>query len=188
MSVCVLYYEGFCEFEVVFSFLNFKGNIAAVALENRIYISEENQRYLPDKTIDELKPEDIDLFIIPGGDPSHLYENVKLREFITELNIRNKLISGICGGVELMAKFGILDNKECTGDSEGIRLDENNKQLFEKAAIVNEDVVIDGNCITAMGQAYIEFAIELGRLMKIYKNEQEVLEAYHWFKNIKTRD
>lgn len=185
MNVCVLYYDGFCEFEVVFTFTKFRNNIVSAALENRVYISEEKQKYLPDKTIEELNPDDIDLFIIPGGDPSYLYENKKLKDFITALNDNNKLIAGICGGVELMAKCGVLKNKKCTGDGEGIKLDENNKHIFENATIVNEDVVIDGNCITSIGQAFIEFSIELGKLMNIYKNDEEIKESYNWLKNIK---
>jgi putative intracellular protease/amidase len=185
MNVCVFYYDGFCEFEVVFTFTQFKKNIFSAALENRVYISEERQKYFPDKTIEELNPDDIDLFIIPGGNPSSLYENKVLKEFITALNEKDKFIAGICGGVELMAKYGMLNNKICTGDSEGIKLDENNKDLFNKTTILDEDIVRDGNCITSTGQAFIEFSIELGKLMNIYKNDEEVKDSYNWLKNIK---
>ncbi|MEW8955934.1 DJ-1/PfpI family protein [Clostridium sp.] len=187
MNVCVLYYHGFCEFEVVLTFAKFMDNIISVALEDRIYISEEKQKYLPDKTVQELNPDNIDLFIIPGGNPTHLYENTELREFITALNEKNKFIAGICGGVELMARFGVLDNKKCTGDSEGIKLDEENKEFFKKATIVNEDIVIDRNCITSIGKAFIEFSIELGKLMNVYKSDEEIKEDYNWFKNIKDK-
>lgn len=187
MKVCVFYYDGFCEFEVVFAFTNFRNNIFSAALESRVYISEEGQKYLPDKIIEELNPEDIDLFIIPGGDPSLLYENKKLKEFITTLNEKNKFIAGICGGVELMAKCGVLNHRKCTGDSEGIKLDENNRHLFEEAIIVEEDVVRDGNCITSIGKAFIEFSIELGKVMNIYKDDKEIKYSYNWLKNIKDK-
>lgn len=187
MNVCVLYYDGFCEFEVVFAFANFRKNIISAALENRVYISEEEQKYLPDKTIEELNPEDIDLFIIPGGDPSHLYENTKLREFVTVMNEKNKFIAGICGGVSLMAKYDVLNGKKCTGNGQGIKLDESNREIFKNSFIVNEDVVIDKNCVTSTGQAFIEFAVELGKLMKVYKNEEEVKKDYNWLKNIKVK-
>jgi len=187
MNVCVFYYDGFCEFEVVFAFTTFRNNIFSAALENRVYISEEGQKYLPDRTIEELNLEDIDLFIIPGGSPSSLYENKKLKEFIMKLNEKNKFIAGICGGVELMAKYGVLNHRKCTGDSEGIKLDENNRHLFEKAIIVDEDVVRDGNCITSTGQAFIELSIELGKVMNIYKNDEEIKDSYNWLKNIKDK-
>jgi putative intracellular protease/amidase len=187
MKVCVFYYDGFCEFEVVFAFLNFRGSIFTAALEDKVYVSEEEQKYLPDTIIDELNPDDIDLFIIPGGNPQYLYENKKLRDFIAALNERNKFIAGICGGAELMAYYGLLDNKEANGDTYGFIVDESNKHIYEKVKIVDKDVVIDGNCITSIGQAFIEFSIELGKVMNIYKNEEEVKDSYSFMKNIKSK-
>ena len=187
MNVCVFYYDGFCEFEVVFAVNQFRDNIFSVALENRVYISEEKQKFLPDKTIQEINPNEIDLFIIPGGNPIQLYEKGELKEFILKLNEKNKFIAGMCGGAELMAYYGLLDNKEANGDSSGFRVDENNKQIYEKINIVAKDVVQDGNCITSIGQAFIEFAIELGKIMKIYKNDEEIKQDYNWLKNIKAK-
>ena len=185
MNVCIFYYDGFCEFEVVLSVIQFKNNYFTVALENRVYISEEKQKFLPDKTIYELNPDEIDLFIIPGGRPEYLYNNFKLKDFINELNRKNKLISGICGGTYLMARYGLLKGKKCTGDSSGIEADKEYINLFKDAVITNDDVVIDGNIITSTGQAFVEFAFELCKVMNVYENDNEALLAYKWFKNIK---
>ena len=188
MNVCVFYYDGFCEFEVVLAVNQFReNNVFSTALENRVYISEEKQKFLPDKTVQELNPDDIDLFIIPGGDSTILYKRTELREFILKLNKKNKFIAGICGGAELMAYYGLLDNKRANGDGEGFRVDENNKKIYKKVIIVNEDVVRDGNCITSIGQAFIEFAIELGKAMNIYKNDEKIKYDYNWLKNIKNK-
>lgn len=185
MNICVLYYDGFAEFEVVVSLLLFmKENVITTALENRIYESEEKQRFLPHKTIEELNTDDIDLLIIPGGDPRYLYDNKVLNNFLKELNRKNKYIAGICGGTEIMAAAGILDNKKCTGDSSGLNLDAPYIHLFSKANIVEEDVVVDGNIITSIGQAFIELAVELGKIMN-YKTEDEAQATYKWLKNIK---
>ena len=186
MNVCVFYYDGFCEFEVVLAVNQFReNNIFSAALENRVYISEEKQKFLPDKTIQELNSDDIDLFIIPGGDSTILYEKTELREFISKLNEKNKYIAGICGGAELMAYYGLLDNKMANGDSEGFKVGEKNKKIYEKVIIVDEDVTRDGNCITSIGKAYVEFAIELGKVMNIYKNDDEIRHDYNWLKNNK---
>lgn len=78
MNVCIFYYDSFCEFEVVLSAAEFSSqNLISVALENKIYISEEKQRFILYKVIN-----DIDLFIIPGGNPSYLYESSVLKDFI----------------------------------------------------------------------------------------------------------
>lgn len=186
MNICVLYYDGFCEFEVVVALEQFrKQNIISVALEDRIYISEERQRFLPDKTIQELNPTDIDLFLIPGGDPSYLFENEALREFIQSLNEQKKYIAGICGGTDLMAKYGILDNRKCTGSGSGIEREGESYHLYNNANILMADVVVDRNVITSTGQAFIELAIELGKLLKLYDSEEEARDCYKWYKNIK---
>jgi len=84
-----------------------------------------------------------------------------------------------------MAYYGLLDNKRANGDGEGFRVNESNKKIYEKVIIVDEDVVRDGNCINSIGQAFIEFAIELGTVMNIYKNDDEIKHDYNWFKNNK---
>lgn len=113
MNVCIFYYDGFCEFEVVHVAAEFSSqNLVTVAMENKVYVSEEKQRFLPDKMINELSPNDIDLFIIPGGNPSYLYDNSQLKDFIKSIDESNKIIAGICGGTELMAAYGLLDYKK----------------------------------------------------------------------------
>jgi putative intracellular protease/amidase len=185
MNVCILYYDGFCEFEVAITASIFsKQNVFAAALEERVYVSDGIQRFLPDKTIAELDPESIDLFVIPGGDPSPLFENQVLRNLITELNKRGKRIAGICGGTFLMAKYGILDNRKCTGGGSGITPDIPYFDLFKNSVLTNECLVVDGNIITSMGQAYVEMAVELGRLMEAYESEEEIADDYKWLKNV----
>lgn len=186
MNVCIFYYDGFCEFEVAITAANFKReNIFAAALEDRVYISEERQRFLPDKTISQLDPEDIDLFIIPGGDPSPLAENGELKSFIRELDKKGKYIAGICGGPFLMASYGVLDNRRCTGSGSGLTPDIEDMGLFEKAVISDDSIVVDGNIVTAAGQAYVELAVELGKLMKVYKDEEEIATDLKWLKNVR---
>lgn len=187
MNTCVFYYDGFCGYEVVLAVNMLRDSVFAVALENRVHVSIEKQKYLPDKTISELNPDDIDLFIIPGGNPDKLYENKELKEFLLKLNEKNKLIAGICGGAELMAYYGLLDNKKANGGSEGFRVNESNRHIYEKINIVKDDVVRDGNCITSIGQAYVEFAIEVAKAMNLYTNDEEIKEDYNWLKNIKVK-
>jgi hypothetical protein len=45
--------------------------------------------------------------------------------------------------------------------------------------------VVDGNIITAQGQAYVEFAIELARQMGLCTNEEDYGMAEKWFRNIR---
>lgn len=182
-NVCVFYFDEFWAYEVGLALNVLKDlNIFAAALENRIYFSEGKQKLLPDKTIEELNPDEIDLFIIPGGSTLHLFENTILKNFLYELNSRGKLIAGVCGGALLMAKYGLLDGKR-VGSS--IKPSSKFIGLYATSKIINADFIIDGNIITSPGEGFIEFGIELGKIMGVYKTEAEATEDYAWRKNIR---
>lgn len=186
MNVCVFYFDNFWEYEVGLALNQLRNeNIFSAALEDRVYISEAKQKFLPDKMIQELDLDLIDLFLIPGGSTLHLFDNVTLKNFVTKLKAKNKFIAGICGGSILMAKYGILDNTKCTGGGTGIKADSDYFQLYDKSILLNEDVVVDGNIITSTGQGFIEFAVELGRVMNAFENEEAAIAEYKWLKNIK---
>lgn len=182
MNAAILYYDGFCEFEVVLAALQLQGHLTTIALEGRAYISEEQQKFIPDQTIDTVTIDEVDLLIIPGGNPEYLYSSDKLKTFMTKINKKNRYIAGICGGTFLMAHFGLLKNKKCTGDSEGLKTDKMYIDDFEESTIVDQDYVQDGNIITATGQAYVKFSIKLAQLMQLMDDDKERQETYEWFK------
>ena len=58
-------------------------------------------------------------------------------------------------------------------------------QYFSESAFSDEHVVVDGNVITAQGQAYVEFAVELVRQMGLCRSDAEYDQGLKWFKNIR---
>lgn len=186
MKIALFYYDGFSEFEVVLIGLFFKTHdLISIALENREYRSEECQRFCVDKVIKDVDPDSIDLFVIPGGDPAPLVENHELKSFVEDLIGRNKKVAGICGGASLLAGLGMLKGRKCTGLASGKNPSIPSYQYFSESVFSEDHVVVDGNIITAQGQAYVEFAVELVRQMGLCKNEDEYNEALKWFKNIR---
>ena len=186
MKIALFYYDGFSEFEVVLIGLLFKTHdLISIALENREYRSEENQRFCVDKVIKDIDADSIDLLVIPGGTPYPLVENQELKSFIENLIYRNKKVSGICGGASLLAGLGILNGKKCTGITSCVNPEFNSYKYYSESILSEEYVVVDGNIITAQGQAYVEFAVELVRQMGLYKNEDEYEEDLKWFKNMR---
>ena len=186
MNVCIFYYDEFAEFEVVLAALQFKDhNIFTAAMEQREYRSEEHQRFLPDYTIDQLQASDIDLFIIPGGDPEPLFSEQRLGEFLKKLHSVGNYLAAICGGSSLLAHFGLLAGKRCTGSGNGLHPEYPHYPLFAEAEITNNDVEIDGTIITAVGGAFTDFATELGRVFGLYSNDEEYQADLKWVKNLK---
>jgi len=190
MKIALFYYDGFSEFEVVLIGLFFKQHdVMSIALENREYCSEERQRFCVDRVIQEVDVDAIDLLVIPGGDPTPLVENRELKGFIEDLLRRNKKVAAICGGSILLAGLGLLEGKRCTGMSSGVdpRL-RSYYDYYSESTVLEDHVVVDGNIITAQGQAYVEFATELLRQMGLFKREEEYDEVLRWFKNIRPTD
>jgi putative intracellular protease/amidase len=186
LKIALFYYDDFCEFEVVLVGMVFKRHeFITIALEDREYRSEERQRYCVDQVIKDVDIDSIDLLVIPGGEPYQLIDNLELKSFIEELLAKNKKVAGICGGAELLAGLGLLKGKRCTGMSTG--KDENlpSFQYFSESIFLDDYVVVDGNIITAQGQAYVEFAFELARQMKLSAKEEEYQAGIKWFKNIR---
>ena len=51
----------------------------------------------------------IDLFILLGGDPAPLVQNLVLKCFLEELLFQGKKIGAICGEASLLAGLGLLN-------------------------------------------------------------------------------
>jgi putative intracellular protease/amidase len=187
MKVALFYYDGFAEFEIVLAslFLHHKYDILSIALEKREYRSEEQQRFCVDMAIKEVDVDAIDLLVIPGGEPLPLIENQELKRFVEDLVGRNKKISGICGGAMLLAGLGILKGKKWTGGTSGVDPNGPEAKYYAGSIISDEHVVVDGNIITAQGQAHAEFAVELMRQMGLCKTQEEYDEGLKWCKNIR---
>ncbi len=187
MRIALFYYDEFAEFEIVLISLIFhhKHDIISIALENREYKSEECQRFCVDQIIKDVDVDSIDLLVIPGGDPSRLVRNQELKDFIEKLVSRNKKVAGICGGAELLAGLGVLKGRKCTGGSSGETPGKDGYQYFTETILCDEQVVVDGNFITAQGRAYVEFAVELACQMGLVTSEEEYADGLRYFKNIR---
>ena len=187
MKIALFYYDGFAEFEIVLVGLVFhrECDIISIALENREYRSEESQRFCVDQVIQEVDLDSIDLLVIPGGEPGPLVNNLELKHFVENLVARNKKVAGICGGASLLAGLGILKGKKCTGLTAGKEPNTPEYQYFAESIFLDDHVVVDGNLITAQGQAYVEFAVELLRQMGLCETKEEYQAGVKWFKNIR---
>jgi putative intracellular protease/amidase len=186
LKIALLYYDGFSEFEVVLVCLIFRRyDLISIALENREYRSEECQRFCVDKVIQDVDIDSIDLLVIPGGEPDPLVANPELKSFVENLVAKNKKVAGICGGASLLAGLGVLKGRKCTGMGSGKNPNIPSYRYFSESIFSDDHVVVDGNIITAQGQAYVEFAFELARQMGLSENEEEYQAGIKWFKNIR---
>lgn len=171
MKTCIFIYDDFVQFEVILSalFLKKKGDLLVTALEDREYRCVEGFTVKPDIKLENLTPEEIDVFIIPGGNPTSIYGNPVLTEFVQKLDLHRKVIAAICAGPVHLGKAGILVNTCFTVDSPEL---EEYKADFAQSTFVNENVVMADHIITAKPSGYVDLAVQLAKTLEIYTEEE----------------
>lgn len=172
-------YEGFAQFEIILAnyFIKEVGEIVTFGIDSEPVVSAEGFNTIPDLIIDEVNAEEVDALIIPGGPPDILYGCDKLHKLIAKLDDLNKVVGGICSGVVQIAKSGILQGREYT-----TTIDINEYSEFDNNKYIDKNVVVDKNVITAKSSGYVDFAIEIGKMLDIYKDEDDLQETIEFFK------
>ena len=111
----------------------------------------------PDMHLKDVKPQDFDAVTVVGGmgSPTYLWEDKDLHKLLQEMHSANKVVTGICLSGAVLARAGVLQNKNATvwPMPESIEALEQGKAHYRQ-----EPVVQDGNIITAVGpEAVKEF-------------------------------
>ena len=98
-----------------------------------------------DCSIDQVRAEDFEAVIIPGGGaPDHLRKSTKVLEFVKKIFDRGKIVASICHGGWVLASAGICKGKTLTSYI-AIKDD----MINAGANFVDKEVVRDGNLITS---------------------------------------
>jgi len=162
MRLIVPLAEGFEEIEAVAVIdilrrANIKVDI--VGIEDEIVSGRNGIKILCDKIITDVKPDDYDGIVLPGGNPGYknLENNQQVINFIKTYNNRGKLIAAMCASPTILEKIGVLEGKKATCYP----------TMKDKLKnYVDERVVVDKNVITSQGPGTaIEFALEIVRFL-----------------------
>jgi len=123
----------------------------------------ENAGWIPiDRYLDEVRIEDYDAMILPGGcwNPDALRADKHARDFVREMHAAGKPTCGICHGQWVMVSAGILRGRKATAVW-NIHIDLENAG----ATVLDEPCVVDGNLITA------RFPYDLPRMIQAMVNQ-----------------
>jgi putative intracellular protease/amidase len=183
MRTYVFLYDRFADFEItpLLLFLREKAEIVTFSFERGVITSEGQLKVVADLSLTEVDPDDVDLLIIPGGEPEPYREKTDFHQLLKKINERGVVIAAICGGPGFLAHAGLL---------KGLRIahgytPEDAKRVFEGSTITDEDVVIENNIITARGQAFAEFAVSVYEKLGFFESKEEASSSLAWLKNIR---
>jgi len=134
-------------------------DVTVAGLAPNVVEGAHGVKIVPDKSIDDLKVEDFDAIIVPGGNPGYknLRKEPRVIAMIKKAFDSNKLVAAICAAPAVLSDAGVLEGKACTiypGMEE---------ELEAGGGKPKQDiVVVDGNIITSRGPATaLPFALKL---------------------------
>ncbi len=114
-----------------------------------------------DILIDEVKKEDMEMLVLPGG-PGHtsLDSSDKAQELISYAYKNGIYLAAICASPSILGKLGILDGKNYTCFP-GF------EQFCKKGIFSGDKVVLDGKILTARGAgAAADFGFKMVDILK----------------------
>jgi protease I len=82
---------------------------------DQTYSEKRGHNFALNASFDEVKPEDYDALVIPGGRaPEYLRLNEKVIEIVQHFSDAGKPIAAICHGAQILAAAGILKGRSCS--------------------------------------------------------------------------
>lgn len=125
-------------------------------------------RVLPTRTVDQVEPADVAVFILPGGDRWEREPlEPELVALLTRLDDQRVPLAAICGATVAIARAGLLRGRRHTSNGPDYLRDQV-PEYRDGARYVDAPAVRDGTLITASGLADVEFAAEIMALLGVY--------------------
>ena len=115
---------------------------------HQTYSEKPGHRFTLNGSFAEVKPEDYDALVIPGGRaPEYLRLNPKVLELIRHFFTTKKPVAAICHGAQLLAAAGVLEGRTCSAYPACRAEVEIAHGKYAEIAI--DGAVTDGNLVTA---------------------------------------
>jgi len=120
-------------------------------------------KHLADCTLDDVKADDFDMIVLPGGLPgaTNLRNDPRIRHIIDTLKARNRHVAAICAAPTVLSAFGVLDGRNATSHP-SVR----NEIASAAGSVSDNRVVVDGPIITSQSAGTaMEFAFKLVEIL-----------------------
>jgi protease I len=82
---------------------------------DQTYSEKRGHNFSLNATFDEVKAEEYDALVIPGGRaPEYIRLNAKVLDIVRHFAAENKPIAAICHGAQVLAAAGVLEGRACS--------------------------------------------------------------------------
>jgi putative intracellular protease/amidase len=186
-AIHVVIFDGFADWEPAHALAELrrwgKRTIRSVGFDGAPVVSMGGLRVIPDVALASVRPEDVELLILPGGDlwQTDAYPRAAVEALITALIAAETPVAAICGGTVAMARAGALDDRRHTSNMASY-LRKYAPEYTGSEQYVAEPAVTDRHVITASGLASVDFARAIFAELGVFSKENEAL-WFDMFKN-----
>jgi putative intracellular protease/amidase len=181
-AVHVVVFDGFADWEPAHALAELrrwgKRTVRTAGFTNEPVISMGGLRVVPDVQLADVRPESVELLILPGGDlwESGLYPQSMLHGLVTALLSEGVPVAGICAGTIALARAGVLNDRRHTSNMSGY-LEQHAQEYSGADAYVDAPAVRDRGLITASGLCSVDFARAIFAELGVFGAADEAL----WF-------
>jgi putative intracellular protease/amidase len=164
-AVYLLVVPGFADWEPAHAIAELRRHggyrVEVVGLTDGVVESMGGMRVQPSRSLDQVDPGDVAVFILPGGDrwETEPLEN-ELVALLHRLDVAGVPLAAICGATVAVARAGLLRGRRHTSNGRAY-LAQHAPGYTGGAEYVDAPAVRDRGLITASGLADVEFAAEL---------------------------
>jgi len=133
--------------------------VVTAGLDHRPVRASRGVTLVPDTTLDQVRGEDFDMMVLPGGLPgaTNLDQDPRVHQLLRQLADQDRYTAAICAAPRVLANAGLLEGKAATGYPGHL-----DPAVFPNVRVESAAVVVDGKVITSRGPGTaIDFALQL---------------------------
>lgn len=184
-EIYVFLFDGYSDWEIAYLAPEINKNeqfkLVYFSENGNMVMSMGGLQVQPTKSLEQLKIENIDLLILPGGTTWEQGKNNIIEELTKQMFETGKPIAAICGATAFLGQLGLLNNLKHTSN-DLYYLKYVAPQYCGDEHYLNKLAVSDNNMITAKGIAPIEFAREVFKMIDLY-DDKALEKWFQLFKN-----
>jgi protease I len=137
---------------------------------DQTYSEKRGHNFALNATFDQVKPEDYDALVIPGGRaPEYIRLNPRVIEIVRHFAEAGKPIASICHGAQLLAAAGVLEGRSVSAyPAVGPEVNRAGGRYVEVAM---DQAVADGNLVSA--PAWPAHPVWLARFLEVLGTKVE---------------
>lgn len=137
---------------------------------------------MPQLGLEKAKVEDYDLILLPGGDGvSEIMNQTSIHSMLHAASSAGIPIASICASAALLGKAGLLDGKKFTCTQATY---DHFNDVFINGEYTGSNIEVSPKMITAQGTAFAEFTVEAGKMIGMWRDDEQADKALRYCKGM----